>query len=106
MALTGAEFGTPITPGDCIQVWASTIKDVTPEGCTAVKRRINLSKNKQFWLGASGTYRIERDSNLIAVCSTTAETCPFTLPQGDDEGDYTGYTSFSYRTNHLTVRND
>ncbi len=99
------DWGIPLPPGNCYQLWFTKVQDSTPTGCTTIVRKLlTTQKSKLFWLNTQDTFRVMHNGDLIANCPVTGP-CTLDLPQKDDP-EHTLYLSFSYRTNHLSIYND
>jgi hypothetical protein len=87
----------------CNQLWVSASARTKIPDCDPANRAIIVAKNRQFWVG--NDFSIERNGDVIATCAAGQSRCEIALPQGDDP-ERTSYLAFSYRINHLEVRND
>jgi hypothetical protein len=97
------DWGQTLPAKKCNQLWVSASAPTTIADCNPANRAIVVPKTRQFWVGSD--FRIERNKDVIATCAAGQSRCEIALPQGDDP-ERTSYLAFSYRTNHLEVRND
>jgi hypothetical protein len=97
-------WGRSLPAKKCDQLWTVQPPRATPSAeCGTPNRAIVAPKVRQFWVESG--FRIERYQDEIATCPASAPSCEIALPQGDDP-ERTAYMLFSYRTNHLEIRND
>jgi hypothetical protein len=102
-SFSAPDWGQALPAKKCNQLWVSTSARTKIADCDPANRVIVAPESRQFWVASD--FRIERNGDVIATCAAGPGRCEIALPQGEDP-ERTSYLAFSYRTNHLEVRND